>query len=122
MKTEKDKCGLITNLSPCQVTITRTREEEEGNKSASEHVGKMQCPKASCVSKSSTAEMLSAFYLVRSNATAFTQFNYEPVSLGNSGEKEGLLIEKVLRDQLLVRPLKADRERDRDRERGEIQG
>lgn len=63
--------------------------------------------------------MLSAFYLVRSNVAAFTQFNYEPVSLGNSGEKEGLLIEIVLRDQLLVRPLKADR--DRDRERGEIQ-
>lgn len=50
--------------------------------------------------------MLSPFYLVHSNAAAFTQFNYEPASLGNSGAKEGLLIEIVLRDQLLVRPLK----------------
>lgn len=27
-----------------------------------------------------------------SNAAAFTQFNYEPVSLGNSGAQEGLLM------------------------------
>lgn len=61
--------------------------------------------------------MLSPFYLVHSNAAAFTQFNYEPVSLGNSGAKEGLLIEIVLRDQLLVRPLKnsAGERRKRDR-------
>ncbi len=63
--------------------------------------------------------MLSPFYLAHSNATAFTQFNYKPVSLGNSGAKEGLLMEIVLRDQLLVRPLKSGagerRERERDR-------
>lgn len=43
--------------------------------------------------------MLSPFYLVHSNALAFTQFNYESVSMGNSGAKEGLLIEIVLGDQ-----------------------
>jgi len=63
--------------------------------------------------------MVCPFYLVHSNATAFTLFNYEPVSLGNSGAKEGLLIEIVLRDQLLVRPLKNGYGvRERERERG----
>lgn len=61
--------------------------------------------------------MLSPFYLVHSNAAAFTEFNYEHVSLGNSGAKEGLLMEIVLRDQLLVCPLESGigerRERDR---------
>lgn len=68
---------------------------------------KEKWPKASCVSKNSTAEVLSPFYLVHANASAFTQFNYESVSLGNSGAKEGLLMEVVLRDQLLVLPLKS---------------
>ena len=56
-------------------------------------------------------------FLVQSDATAFAQFNYEPVSPGNSGAKEGLLMEIVLRDQLLVRPFKK-----RGRERGGGEG
>lgn len=55
-------------------------------------------------------------FLVQSDATAFTQFNYEPVSPGHSGAKEGLLMEIVLRDQLLVRPFK---KRGRERRGGE---
>lgn len=51
--------------------------------------------------------MLSPFYLVHSNAAAFTQFNYEAVSVENSGAKEALLMEVVLRDQLLVHPMKS---------------
>ena len=53
-------------------------------------------------------------FLVQSDATAFTQFNYEPVSPGHSGAKEGLLMEIVLRDELLVRPFKKEGGRERE--------
>lgn len=75
---------------------------------------KEKWPKASHVSKK-TAPL--RCFLVQSDATAFTQFNYEPVSPGHSGAKEGLLMEIVLRDQLLVRPFKK-----RGRERGGGEG
>lgn len=45
--------------------------------------------------------MLSPLYLVPPNAAALTQFNYELASWGSSGAKEGLLIEIILKDQLL---------------------
>lgn len=55
-----------------------------------------------------------------SNAAAFTQFNYEPVSPGNSGAKEGLLMGNSPERSVVSPPSKKQRWcSERGRERGE---